>query len=133
MSSESLRQSVRTRAGDRCEYCRLRQDHCEFAHHVEHIVARQHLTSNTPDNLALACHFCNRKKGPNLTGIDPKTGEITVLFHPRRDSWPDHFRWNGPLIEGLSAIGRATVHVLALNDGKRMRLRLQLLEEGFLH
>jgi hypothetical protein len=61
------------------------------------------------------------------------TGEITVLFHPRRDNWPDHFRWNGPLVEGLSAIGRTTVSVLALNDGKRMRLRLQLLEEGLLH
>jgi len=133
VSSESLRRSVRSRAGDRCEYCLLRQENCEFAHHVEHIVARQHLTSNTLDNLALACHFCNRKKGPNLTGIDPMTGEITVLFHPRRDNWPDHFRWNGPLIEGLSAIGRTTVSVLALNDGKRMRLRLQLLEEGLLY
>ena len=133
MSSEFLRRSVRSRAGDRCEYCLLRQEHCEFAHHVEHIVARQHVTSENLDNLALACHFCNRKKGPNLTGIDPKTSEITVLFHPRRDSWSDHFRWNGPFIEGLSATGRATASLLALNDGRRMRLRLQLLEEGLLH
>lgn len=81
----------------------------------------------------MACHFCNRKKGPNLAGIDPVTGEITVLFHPRRDNWHDHFQWNGPLIEGRSAVGRATAHVLALNDSKRMRLRLQLLEEGLLH
>lgn len=132
MRSESLRESVCKRAGDRCEYCRLRQEHCEFAHHVEHIFARQHLTADNLDNLALACHFCNRKKGPNLAGIDPMTGEITVLFHPRRDKWDDHFRWNGPFIEGLSAVGRATVNVLALNDGKRMRLRLQLLEDGLL-
>jgi len=61
------------------------------------------------------------------------TSQIAVLFHPRRDSWDDHFRWNGPLIEGLSPVGRATVSVLALNDGKRMRLRLQLLEKGLLH
>lgn len=96
-------------------------------------MARQHLTADNLDNLALACHFCNRKKGPNLAGIDPVTGEITALFHPRRHNWHDHFQWNGPLIEGLSPIGRATVHVLALNDGKRMRLRLQLLEDGLLH
>lgn len=133
MSSESLRRRVRSRAGDRCEYCRLRQEYSEFAHHVEHIVARQHATSDSLDNLALACHFCNRKKGPNLSGIDPKTGEITAPFHPRRDNWPEHFRWNGPLIEGLSAAGRATINVLALNDGRRMRLRIQLLDEGLLH
>ena len=133
MKSESVRESVRRRAGDRREYCQLRQEYCEFAHHLEHIVARQHLPADNLDNLALACHFCNRKKGPNLAGIDPMTSQITVLFHPRRDSWDAHFRWNGPLIEGLSPVGRATVNVLALNDGKRMRLRLQLLEKGLLH
>lgn len=132
MRSESLRESVRRRAEDRCEYCLLRQQYSEFAHHVEHIVARQHGASDNFDNLALACHFCNRKKGPNLAGIDPLTGAITVLFHPRRDTWSDHFQWNGPLIEGLSAAGRATVNVLALNDNKRMRLRLQLFEKGLL-
>lgn len=104
-----------------------------FAHHVEHIIARQHVASESLGNLALACHFCNRKKGPNLAGIDPITGEITVLFHPRRDSWSDHFHWKGPFIEGLSAVGRATVSVLALNDNKRMRLRLQLFAEGLLN
>ena len=133
MRPESVRASVRRRAGDRCKYCRLRQEYCEFTHHIEHIVARQHLASDNLDNLALACHFCNRKKGPNLAGIDPVTGEITTLFHPRRDDWQDHFRWNGMLIEGLSPVGRATVKVLALNDGKRMRLRLQLFEKGVLH
>lgn len=127
-----LRELVRARAQDRCEYCWLAQEFSEFSHHVEHIVARQHLAGDDLDNLALACHFCNRKKGPNLAGIDPATGEVAVLFHPRRDNWRDHFRWNGPLIQGLSPAGRATVSVLALNDGKRMKLRLQLLDNGVL-
>lgn len=133
MSVESVRESVRRRAGDRCEYCQLQQQYSEFAHHVEHIIARQHVASESLDNLALACHFCNRKKGPNLAGIDPISGEITVLFHPRRDSWSEHFQWRGRFIEGLSAVGRATVSVLALNDNKRMRLRLQLLQTGLLN
>jgi 5-methylcytosine-specific restriction endonuclease McrA len=30
------------------------------------------------DNLALACHRCNLRKGPNLTGIDPMSGEMVV-------------------------------------------------------
>ncbi|MFN7926307.1 MAG: HNH endonuclease [Bryobacteraceae bacterium] len=133
MKSESLRNSIRTRAGDRCEYCQLRQAFCEVTHHVEHIVARQHIVAGDLDNLALACHYCNRKKGPNLAGIDPLTGEITVLFHPRRDHWHDHFRWNGPCIEGISRIGRTTVNVLSMNDEKRMRLRLQLQADGILY
>jgi len=40
---ERLRQTVRERAGYRCEYCCLPQDaEPFFAYHVEHIVARQH-------------------------------------------------------------------------------------------
>lgn len=82
MRSEPLRERVRSRAADRCEYCQLRQEHCQYTHHVEHIVARQHLASvdlaDDLDNLALACHYCNRKKGPNLAGIDPMTGEIAA-------------------------------------------------------
>jgi hypothetical protein len=40
---EQLRQTVRERAGYRCEYCCLPQDaEPFFAYHVEHIVARQH-------------------------------------------------------------------------------------------
>ena len=40
---ERLRQTVRERAGYRCEYCCLPQDaEPFFAYHVEYIVARQH-------------------------------------------------------------------------------------------
>ena len=99
---------------------------------MEHIVARQHLIANDFENLALACHYCNRKKGPNLAGIDPVTNQVALLFHPRRDNWHDHFRWNGPIVHGLTPVGRATVKVLALNDGKRMKLRLQLLDNDLL-
>ena len=127
-SSETLRERVRTRAQNRCEYCRLHQDYSELSLHLEHIIARQDVAGNDLENLALACHCCNRKKGPNLAGIDSLTNEITPLFHPRRDNWQDHFRWNGPIIDGLTPAGRATANVLALNDGKRMKLRFQLLD-----
>ena len=59
----STRGLVQRRAGERCEYCRLHQEHSELIHHVEHIVARQHGGSDDPDNLALACHRCNLHKG----------------------------------------------------------------------
>ena len=126
----ATRELVRRRADNRCEYCLLRQEYSDLAHHVEHIVARQHGGADDPDNLALACHRCNLRKGPNLTGIDSLTGQLVTLFHPRRHRWADHFRVRGVTIEGETAIGRATVHVLALNDTRRLELRTELLGRG---
>jgi hypothetical protein len=124
------RRLVCARAGERCEYCHLRQMHSELLHHVEHIVAKQHGGLDDAGNLALACHRCNLHKGPNLTGIDPVTGEVANLFHPRRDRWADHFSFQGPYIEGLTSSGRATVQVLGINDARRLELREELLALG---
>jgi hypothetical protein len=101
-----------------------------LTHHVEHIVAKQHGGSDEAENLALACHRCNFRKGPNLTGIDPVSGEVAPLFHPRRDEWNDHFRLRGVYIEGITDIGRATVQVLAMNDARRLELRRELRKRG---
>ena len=91
----ATRNLVRQRAENRCEYCLLSQGHSELTHHIEHIIAKQHGGSDEVDNLALACHRCNLRKGPNVTGIDPATGEIVALFHPRRDEWQRHLRFQG--------------------------------------
>ena len=81
--SPALREQVRRRAGNRCEYCRIRQEH-EGSHpfHVEHINPRKHGGSDDVENLAFACHHCNLSKGTNLTGRDPDTNEIVRLFDP---------------------------------------------------
>jgi hypothetical protein len=126
----ATRALVRRRAAERCEYCWLRQENSELVHHIEHIVAKQHGGSDDPDNLALACHRCNLHKGPNLTGIDTETGQVVPLFHPRRDSWSEHFVFSGARIVGLSATGRATVQVLAMNDVRRIELRQEVLKYG---
>jgi hypothetical protein len=120
---------VRERAGNRCEYCRLPQDALPLPpFHIEHIVARQHGGADDESNLALACHHCNLHKGPNLTGIDPETSAVVLLFHPRQAEWHDNFAFAGPMIVGLTPSGRATVRVLAMNDARRMELRLELGE-----
>ena len=107
------REQARARARDRCEYCRLRQAHDSFhSFHIEHIVARQHRGMDDLENLAWACHQCNLHKGTNLAGIDPDSNELVRLFHPRRDRWEDHFRKDGPLVVGLTAIGRTTAWLL---------------------
>ena len=106
----ATRQGVRQRALNRCEYCRLPQSAQPFAtFHVEHIIARQHGGTDEPENLCLACERCNAGKGPNLSGRDPETGNIERLFDPRHQEWPEHFQFCGPVIIGLTAIGRATV------------------------
>ncbi|MFZ4763807.1 MAG: hypothetical protein ACOYMN_02540 [Roseimicrobium sp.] len=33
--------------------------------------------------MAFACFRCNSHKGPNLSGVDPSTGQLERLFHPR--------------------------------------------------
>src|SRR5688572_6096143 len=102
--AEELRQLVRQRADDRCEYCRIPQTAIPWARfHVEHIRARQHGGADDLTNLALACRRCNAFKGPNLSAIDPFTNDVVSLFHPRRDDWSDHFRVEGFSIAGLTS------------------------------
>jgi 5-methylcytosine-specific restriction endonuclease McrA len=124
------RDLVRDRAGDRCEYCLLRQEQTGLTHHVEHIIAKQHGGADDMGNLALACNRCNSCKGPNLTGIDPVTSTIVPLFHPRRDAWADHFEFQHARIAGKTPKGRATVAVLQINDERRLERRAELLALG---
>ncbi len=126
----ATRDLVRRRAAHRCEYCQLAQEHSELTHQVEHTVAKQHGGSDEGENLALACHRCNFRKGPNLTGIDPISGEVVALFPPRRDEWNNHLRLRGIYVEGLTPIGRATVQLLGMNDTRRLELRTELSELG---
>jgi hypothetical protein len=126
----ATRDLVRRRAANRCEYCLLPQEYSDLTHHIEHIVAKQHGGTDEVENLALACHRCNLRKGPNLTGIDPTTTTVEPLFHPRRDEWTSHFRLRGVLIEGITPVGRASVHVLAVNDARRLELRTEFSKHG---
>jgi len=87
MIDDRTRREVRRRAAERCEYCRLPESSGDITFHVEHIVAQQHQRDDHPSNLALACDRCNLHKGPNLTSIDPETGQVVRLFHPRTDDW----------------------------------------------
>jgi hypothetical protein len=126
----ALREFVRQRAAGLCEYCHLPQGLSELAFHVEHIIPRQHSNDDSTENLALACPSRNLVKGPNLTGIDPDSKQITRLFHPRQDRWNEHFRYNRNHIEGKTAIGRVTISLLRMNDLHRLRVRALLLASG---
>ena len=119
-----LRKAVEDRANACCEFCGIAQEKEPFFRfHVDHIVARQHGGTSTSDNLALACHFCNRHNGPNLSSVDPSSGALVRLFHPRSDLWSDHFDKHGDRIAGRTAIGRATAALLRMNASNRRALR----------
>ena len=121
--AEALRRLVRERAEGRCEYCLLPQAVSVLSFHVEHIIPKQHGGETVAENLGLSCPHCNLHKGPNLTGIDPDSGGVCRLFHPRLDLWDTHFRRDGARITGLTDVGRTTAWVMDFNAEEQLRLR----------
>ena len=131
MMNNALREFVRQRANNRCEYCLLPQSAAAFFwFHIEHIRARQHGGEDVEENLALACADCNAHKGPNLTSIDSLTDTVVLLFNPRSDNWSDHFACHGAVVLGLTSNGRATVDLLNINEAERLEMREGLRVNG---
>lgn len=128
--SADLRRQVVARAGQRCEYCRIHQDDAAASHQVDHIIAEKHGGPTMLENLALSCILCNRRKGSDISSLDPQTGRMVRLFHPRTQRWQDHFQFDGPRMIGLTPEGRATVALLDLNAPERITERDELLRAG---
>ncbi len=125
MIDTRLRLLVRERAADSCEYCQRKQVHSPLIRfHIEHIIPQKHGGTDFPENLALACAECNLRKSSDLAGLDPETGELTPLFHPRNDIWLEHFEWSELRLIGKTAIGRTTIRVLDINSAARLRIRM---------
>jgi len=59
----------------------------------------------------------------------PRSKGASPRFHPLQQRWSEHFRFNAHEMEGLTAIGRATVVLLDLNHLRRQRIRQ--VEESF--
>ena len=127
-----LRQEVWRRAAHRCEYCRFPAAFTRVPFQIDHIVPEKHRGATVEANLALSCFYCNTYKGPNLAGLDPVTARLTRLFHPRTDRWEEHFRRNGPRLDGLTDVGRATLEVLRMNHPDALAVREALWREGIL-
>ena len=126
MTPATLRAQVRVRAQERCEYCRLPQSASLLTLHVEHVIPRKHGGQTVLENLALSCPNCNWHKGSDLTGLDPDSGDICRLFHPRQQVWEDHFQSEPPQVIGHTPTGRTTVWVLAMNAPEQQLLRSDL-------
>jgi hypothetical protein len=121
---------VRQRAGGRCEYGRLPQAGSRVPFEIDHIIARKHGGRTLAGNLAATYVHFNLYKGPNISGIDPATGGITRLYHPRRHKWSRHFEWAGGVLVGRTAIGRTTIRVLEIKLTNLVALRETLMADG---
>ena len=116
---DAVRRLVIERARRHCEYCLTHEDSVGFPHEIDHIVSRKHGGSSTLENLAYVCILCNRYKGTDIASID-RSGRMRRFFDPRRDSWDDHFRLHGPVIQPLTSVGEVTARVLRLNAAERV-------------
>jgi hypothetical protein len=123
----SLRRLVIERASQRCEYCLLHRNYGITPHEVDHIYAQKHGGQTNEENLCLSCFECNRYKGSDICSLDPLTGEVVALFHPRREQWSQHFAVKTGVIEPLTPQGRVTVRLLRLNDEERVLERHRLI------
>lgn len=126
----ALRNLVFERAGGSCEYCRMPARYAVKTHEVDHVRAEKHGGETVEANLCLSCFQCNRHKGSDLTSVDPITNAVVLLFHPRQHIWDEHFVLNGAIIEPLTAIGRATVKLLQMNDPDSIDDREVLIRLG---
>ena len=123
---------VSQRAGRRCEYCRAPEVIFNFPFEVEHIIPVSRQGADDPANLALACRACNLRKADHQSGTDEDTGSEVRLFHPRHDSWADHFQTDRETgaIQALTPIGRATIMRLQMNAVLQQTARKQWMLLG---
>lgn len=129
--SENLRNEVELRAGGFCEYCRIAIEDTYFGSEVDHIISLKHRGKTEPENLALACQFCNRNKGSDLGSISETSKTLVRFFNPRTDIWSNHFRVNvNGEIEFLTEIGEVTTYIFGFNEPERIAERRGLVEIG---
>jgi len=127
-----LREQVRADAGGRCAYCQSSEQLMGVTFEIDHIIPQSAGGETISENLCLSCPTCNRHKARRLSAPDPVTGDRVSLFHPREQTWHEHFRWSddGSHVIGHTPAGRATVEALHMNRTVIVRLRLYWVALG---
>lgn len=121
--SAVLKRLVASRAGDRCEYCRIPAQLTLLGMAVDHVIAEKHGGLTDEANLALSCVPCNLHKGTDIASMNPPDTAIVRLFNPRTDKWNEHFRFLDGRIEGLTPEGIVTARLLQFNRPDRVAER----------
>ena len=125
---ERLRALIADRDGRRCSYCHLSQIGQAATFHIDHIWPWSRGGPTDVANLAFQCTGCSLHNSDKVEMVDPVTGPLTPLFHPLLQLWSDHFAIDREgVCHGQTAVGRATVIALAMNeDAPRIARRMQL-------
>jgi hypothetical protein len=126
------RRTVFARANGCCEYCYSQARFSTQSFAAEHIIPVFLGGKSVLDNLALACFGCNGHKHTKVSALDSESGLTVPLFHPRQDTWLEHFNWGNDfsLVLGLTPRGRATIAALHLNRVEVVNLRQVLYRVG---
>ena len=116
-----------------CAYCYTSEANTGQPMTVDHITPQAQDGETAFENLCFACRRCNEFKGSATQAPDPLTSEIAALFHPRQQTWTDHFQWDetGVLLVGLTAVGRATMVALNMNNAVIMDARRRWVSVGW--
>jgi hypothetical protein len=128
----ALRRAVHERALGACEYCLVPEALTFAVHEVDHVIAQKHGGTTEESNLALSCALCNKHRGSDLASIDPETGHLTSLYHPRRERWSAHFRIEEAKLIPLTSTARVTVRLLQMNHPDRIAERTLLIAAGLI-
>lgn len=123
--SARVQKKVRERAKELCEYCHTSERWQYVRFTIDHVLSPFVGGSDDPENLALACFHCNRRKSARVSWIDPVSQQEVFLFNPRTEAWNEHFMWSkdGKTILPLTPTGRATVNLLEFNRPRILEIR----------
>lgn len=131
--ADEIRVSVAVAAKDRCGYCLTQAHVIGEAMNLDHIIPVLLGGLSEESNLWLACSRCNRYKSAKVSATDPQSGAVVSLFDPRRQKWAEHFAWtsDGITVVGLTAIGRAKVEALQINNPRIVKSRKLWVAAGW--
>jgi hypothetical protein len=130
---EDLRARIQEADRGLCRYCLVSEINTGMPLTYDHITPRAKGGATSFENVCRACRPCNEFKGTVTHALDPLTGEHVPLFDPRMQTWADHFAWSADRtrVEGLSAVGRATVVALRMNRPAITTARGRWAEAGW--
>jgi hypothetical protein len=131
--SESLKAQIEQADRQRCCYCLTSEANSGIPMTFDHIQPRSKSGITSFENICLACRTCNEYKSDSTEAEDPLTGRVVSLFNPRIQKWSEHFIWSADAtrVEGVTAIGRATMVALRMNNPVIVAARYRWVISGW--
>ncbi len=131
--SNELKEKIRKQAENRCGYCLIPQEIYPLPLEIEHLLPKYEGGTDDEENLWLACRACNGFKHAKIEAIDELSGELVLIFNPRRQKWNEHFEFSEDktMIRGKTSVGRATVRALKINNDLAVAIREKWVEIGW--